>query len=149
IICVDDQNQVHFLSNPFTAGEVRALGRTIKQTVIVSPEIFFSVPGKRFKDPLDTDERQVRIFRTGAVYEFRLNEYLGLGAGAGFWTLSGEGVDKTPKLEVIPISINAGFANKESLKPWRGIVQLHWIPKGFKATDFDPHSTANYDKSGG
>src|SRR3954447_24908703 len=136
IICVDDQNEVQFLKNPFTAGQVKARGRAIRQMLIVSPEIFFSVPGRRFEDPFDTDERQVRVFRTGAVYEFRLNDYIGLGAGAGFWSLSGGGVDKRLRLEVIPISINAGY------KANRGIVQLHWIPKGFKATDFDPASTS-------
>jgi hypothetical protein len=149
LLCIDENNNVEFCGNPLTASKAREGGKKIKQTAQVTPEIFIKWPGQRFDDT-SNDDRSVRILKLSTLYEYRFDNGFSLGAGVGVWRFSGDGFDSFNRFDITPVSANIGlFQNSDKLKPWRMILQLHYIKEGFKATDFDPASTSHYNTNGG
>jgi len=149
LLCIDEDNQAQFCGNPLTASSVRDRGKKVKQSVLVSPEAFVKWPGQRFGDTRD-DDGSVYILKASTLYEYRFDNGFSLGAGLGVLRFSGESFDSFHRYEFTPLSANIGiFQNSDKLKPFRLILQLHFIKDGFKATDFNPASTSHFDTHGG
>jgi hypothetical protein len=149
LICFDENNEPHACGNPLTASNVLGSGKELKHSAIVSPEIMVKFPGQRFGDVRD-DDGFVGIARANVLYEYRFSSGLSLGAGVGTMRFFGKDFDSFQRYDIVPISANVGlFQNSADLRPWRLIVQLHFIPTGFKTSDFSSTSKSTFDTHGG